>query len=597
MDELKGVSEYVDFSGTGEMAAFASATLEGGTDTVDGSGNSGISDFLDKSEKVRFNCMCFPSTESSLQTALLTKIKYIRESIGWKCQAVAPNFAADYEGIINLVNSFVYGDRSLTTAEACAWLAGATAGADYVTSLTYAQVTNATSVVGEMNNEASIAAIEAGQTFFSVDDEGNVILEYDINSKVHIDSETPQDIKKNRPLRVYDSFENDCLITFRPGKFDNDEDGWAVVEGLGRSMLQNYSDDGALTNVVLDEDFLVDTGRSVGDSMYLNIGLQAVDKYYIFYVYEPKKRMIMSITFYHRIVQWAIYRVINPLLVKGYIKDTYGCIPGRGSLAAMQRLRYWIKSVEHKPGTWYYLKLDISKYFYRISHEVLKEILARKIKDQQLLQVLYNIIDCQHTPFGLPPGKGPGEVPLEERLYDVGMPVGNLLSQVFANIYLDALDQFCKRTLCIHFYVRYMDDIIILSDSKEKLHMWKDEIQKFVETTLRLSLNQKTCIRPISQGIEFVGYRIWPHYVTIRKSTTLEMKRHLRRKVEEYNAGLIEMEVVTATLKSYLGMLDHCDCKEFRKELIDSVVLDRNKVVGEIAYEVENYSEAMVCGL
>lgn len=309
-------------------------------------------------------------------------------------------------------------------------------------------------------------------------------------------------------------------------------------------------------------------------------GKYTIDKYYIFYVYEPKKRMIMSITFYHRIVQWAIYRVINPLLVKGYIKDTYGCIPGRGSLAAMQRLRYWIKSVEHKPGTWYYLKLDISKYFYRISHEVLKEILARKIKDQQLLQVLYNIIDCQHTPFGLPPGKGPGEVPLEERLYDVGMPVGNLLSQVFANIYLDALDQFCKRTLCIHFYVRYMDDIIILSDSKEQLHMWKAEIQKFVETTLRLSLNQKTCIRPISQGIEFVGYRIWPHYVTIRKSTTLEMKRHLRRKVEEYNAGLIEMEVVTATLKSYLGMLDHCDCKEFRKELIDSVVLDRNKVIG-----------------
>lgn len=279
-------------------------------------------------------------------------------------------------------------------------------------------------------------------------------------------------------------------------------------------------------------------------------GKYTIDKYYIFYVYEPKKRMIMSITFYHRIVQWAIYRVINPLLVKGYIKDTYGCIPGRGSLAAMQRLRYWIKSVEHKPGTWYYLKLDISKYFYRISHEVLKEILARKIKDQQLLQVLYNIIDCQHTPFGLPPGKGPGEVPLEERLYDVGMPVGNLLSQVFANIYLDALDQFCKRILCIHFYVRYMDDIIILSDSKEQLHMWKAEIQKFVETTLRLSLNQKTCIRPISQGIEFVGYRIWPHYVTIRKSTTLEMKRHLRRKVEEYNAGLIEMEVVTATLKS-----------------------------------------------
>ena len=279
--ELSGKSEYVEFTGSGDMAAFASATLEDGSDET--SGNSGISDFLDKSEKVRFNCMCFPTEESSLQTALLTKIKYIRESIGWKCQAVAPNFAADYEGIINLTNSFEYGGKSLSTAEACAWLAGMTAGADYVTSLTYATVTNATAVVGEMNNEESIEAINAGETFFSVDESGNVILEYDINSRVSSDSETPQDIRKNRPLRVYDTFANDLLITFIPGKFDNDEDGWGVMEGLGRSMLQNYEDDGAITNVELDSDFLIDQGKSIGDSVYITVGLQAVDsadKYY-----------------------------------------------------------------------------------------------------------------------------------------------------------------------------------------------------------------------------------------------------------------------------------------------------------------------------
>lgn len=279
--ELSGRSEYVEFTGSGDMAAFASATLEDGSDET--SGNSGISDFLDKSEKVRFNCMCFPTEESSLQTALLTKIKYIRESIGWKCQAVAPNYAADYEGIINLTNSFEYGGKSLSTAEACAWLAGMTAGADYVTSLTYATVTNATAVVGEMNNEESIEAINAGKTFFSVDESGNVILEYDINSRVSSDSETPQDIRKNRPLRVYDTFANDLLITFIPGKFDNDEDGWGVMEGLGRSMLQNYEDDGAITNVELDSDFLIDQGKSIGDSVYITVGLQAVDsadKYY-----------------------------------------------------------------------------------------------------------------------------------------------------------------------------------------------------------------------------------------------------------------------------------------------------------------------------
>ena len=279
--ELSGRSEYVEFTGSGDMAAFASATLEDGSDET--SGNSGISDFLDKSEKVRFNCMCFPTEESSLQTALLTKIKYIRESIGWKCQAVAPNFAADYEGIINLTNSFEYGGKSLSTSEACAWLAGMTAGADYVTALTYATVTNATAVVGEMNNEESIEAINAGETFFSVDESGNVILEYDINSRVSSDSETPQDIRKNRPLRVYDTFANDLLITFIPGKFDNDEDGWGVMEGLGRSMLQNYEDDGAITNVELDSDFLIDQGKSIGDSVYITVGLQAVDsadKYY-----------------------------------------------------------------------------------------------------------------------------------------------------------------------------------------------------------------------------------------------------------------------------------------------------------------------------
>lgn len=316
--------------------------------------------------------------------------------------------------------------------------------------------------------------------------------------------------------------------------------------------------------------------RRIQEDVYS--GNYTVDRYYIFYVYEPKKRMIMSITFYHRIVQWAIYRVLNPLLVKGYIRDSYGCVPGRGALSAMERLKYWVNLTNNKPGKWYYLKLDISKYFYRISHEVLKKILAKKIKDERLLWVLGNIIDCPHTPFGLPPGMSPGEVPVEERLYDTGMPIGNLLSQVFANIYLDALDQYCKRTLRIHFYIRYMDDVIILSDSKAQLHEWKSLINDFLERKLRLSLNQKTCIRPVSQGIEFVGYRIWPHYVTIRKSTTLQMRRNLRRRQEEYRRGKISMKEAFTTLECYLGMLKHCDCKMFRKRLIEDFVLTRDGV-------------------
>ena len=300
----------------------------------------------------------------------------------------------------------------------------------------------------------------------------------------------------------------------------------------------------------------------------------------------------MSIAFKHRIVQWAIYRIINPILVSGYIEDSYGCIPGRGSLSAMQRLRYWVIQVSRKNEQWYYLKLDISKYFYRISHRILKKILAKKIKDTRLLQVLYSIIDCEHTPFGLPPGRSPGDVPLEERLFDVGMPIGNLLSQVFANIYLDVLDQFCKRELGIHYYIRYMDDVIILCNDKAQLREWKDKIENFLLTELELNLNSKTCIRPISQGIEFVGYRIWPEHVIIRKSTSLRIKRALKGMVVKYANYEVTMQDVTVTLRSYLGMLEHCDSEALVNKILDGLVLTHNKDSEEINEQSRDYGIA-----
>lgn len=339
--------------------------------------------------------------------------------------------------------------------------------------------------------------------------------------------------------------------------------------------------------------FRLKTGYS--QELYMSkkaVDNHTIDKYYIFYVYEPKKRMIMSIKFKHRVVQWAIYRVINPMLIKGYIKDSYGCIPERGPLTAMFRLKYWLEQVNRKDEQWYYLKLDISKYFYRISHRILKKILAKKIKDQRLLKLLESIIDCKHTPFGLPPGRSPGEVPLEERLFDVGMPIGNLLSQVFANVYLDALDQFCKRELQIHCYVRYMDDVIILSSSKAQLQEWKVRIASFLETELELQLNNKTCIRPINQGIEFVGYRVWPDKVVLRKKTTLHIKRVLKAKKEAYRVKEISFKQATDTLQSYLGMMKYCDCDALKEKILDDFVLthaDMKQIYEEGGDRDENY--------
>ena len=167
--------------------------------------------------------------------------------------------------------------------QATAWLAGAAAAADYKTSLTYAIVQGATAVVGEKSNEEAVESIKNGKTFFSVDESGNVILEYDVNSKVTIMPDDPVDIYKGRPCRVYDSFANELLLTFVPGRYSNNANGYDVIEGLGRAMLKKYSNDGAIKNVDVESDFVLDRGQSQDDYVYISVGIQPVDsveKYY-----------------------------------------------------------------------------------------------------------------------------------------------------------------------------------------------------------------------------------------------------------------------------------------------------------------------------
>lgn len=275
-------SDYVDFAGEGELAAFASASLTGGTNE-DSKVNASLATFLDMAEKIKFNYMALPTSEASLITAAVTKIKYIRNSIGWKCGLVVANSAADYENIYNLTNAIEYAGEELTIPQSTAWLAGAAAAAGYTTSLTYTTVTGATGVVGTKTNEESIQAIKKGETFFTISESGDVILEYDVNSKVTFTQDDPTDILKGRPCRVYDSFANDLLLTFVPGRFNNDPTGWTVMEGLGRAILKAYQNDGAIQNVDEENDFLVDRGASTGDSVYISCGIQPVDsaeKYY-----------------------------------------------------------------------------------------------------------------------------------------------------------------------------------------------------------------------------------------------------------------------------------------------------------------------------
>lgn len=299
----------------------------------------------------------------------------------------------------------------------------------------------------------------------------------------------------------------------------------------------------------------------------LKNGTYKLGRYREFFIYEPKQRLIMAQPFKDRVVQWAIYQILHPMFAKSYITDSYACIEGRGTHSAVERLQYWLKQVDRKEQPYYYLKLDISKYFYRIDHEVLLSILNRRISDEKMIELLTIIIKSNETNFGLPPGKSPGEVKKIDRVSDRGMPVGNLSSQMFANLYLNELDQYCKRVLGIHYYVRYMDDVIILHEDKKQLHEWKGLIDSFLQEKLKLDLNDKTCIRPVTLGIEFCGYKTWATHIKLRKSTALKMKRRLKRIQEQYARGEITMERAKQTVNSYMGILKHCDSYTLKKTI------------------------------
>lgn len=292
-----------------------------------------------------------------------------------------------------------------------------------------------------------------------------------------------------------------------------------------------------------------------------------VGRYREFYVYEPKKRLIMALQFRDRVIQWAIYRHLNPWFDKQFIYDSYGCREGKGTHRAADRLQYWMRQVNRKNERYYYLKLDISKYFYRVDHRILMNILRKKIEDKDLLGLLDRIVNCEHTAFGLPAFTDPADCPKEDRLLDTGMPIGNLSSQLFANIYLNELDQYTKQELRLHYYIRYMDDIIILHQDKRYLHEVKDEIEAFLWDSLRLNLNKKTAIRPISQGVEFVGFRMFATHRKLKKASVKKMKSRLKYVRAAFERGEIDAESLRATEASYLGVMKHFNSHGLRRAL------------------------------
>lgn len=227
-------------------------------------------------------------------------------------------------------------------------------------------------------------------------------------------------------------------------------------------------------------------------------------EYHMFMVYEPKPRVIYAPCFADLVVQHAIYRIILPIFDKKFIDQSYACRLNKGTHKAADYCQHALQNI---PKDSYCLKLDIRKFFYRIDRTILRKIIERSIKDKKFVDIM--MMFCE---YGDP----------------VGIPIGNLLSQLYALIYMNILDHFVKRELKVKKYCRYVDDFILFGLSKEKCLEYKYSIEDFLAKTLNLVLS-KYSITKTTKGINFVGYRTWSSRRFIRKHSLFKFIRNANR--------------------------------------------------------------------
>lgn len=264
------------------------------------------------------------------------------------------------------------------------------------------------------------------------------------------------------------------------------------------------------------------------------------NEYRTFTIYEPKERIISSLPFYDRVIhQFYIEEFIKPFYMKRFIQDTYACIENRGTHKAVYKLQYYLNKMKSKNNNFYILKCDIKKFFFNIDKDILFNILKRDIKDKYLLK-LSEIIIYSYK--------------------DNSIPIGNYTSQYFANIYLNELDYFIKFKLCVKYYVRYMDDFILLLNNKDDCIYCLNKIKIFLNNNLKLELNNKTKYFSFNNYIDFCGYLVY-------LDKLLPRKRNVRKVFKLINSGKRDNKFYLS-LNSYLAYLNYANCYFLKKEII-----------------------------
>ena len=293
-----------------------------------------------------------------------------------------------------------------------------------------------------------------------------------------------------------------------------------------------------------------------------------------FYEYFPKKRIITAWPFNYRVINCAAYNVLWPIYSKSFYEYSFGSIPGKGTVAACQQIQQWLRKAQASSiQNWWIGKADVAKFFFRLPHEVQLRELGRPLDDPDMMWFLETTIHGDGRPTGLPLEFS--DVSDAERIFGIGMPAGSPISQMTANVVMTPVDHYMKRTVRIPYYARYMDDMFLMAPSKEQVWEALFRLDVFLHDRLGLQLNSKTAVMPYDAGVEFVGRIIRPDRIDLRKSTSMQMKKHLKYVQEAYGRGEVPLEYAKSVIVSYMGLLKHTSSTALRKKLLHDYVLIR----------------------
>ncbi len=288
------------------------------------------------------------------------------------------------------------------------------------------------------------------------------------------------------------------------------------------------------------EDNLFQLQRELEDQTY------HPSKYKTFYIHDPKKRMISAASFRDRVVHHALCNVTEPLFERTFIYDSYANRKGKGMHKAIERYQFYARKYP------YVLKCDIQKFFPSLDHEILKSELRWKIQCPKTLWLMDRIIDNSnlqedHTVYFL---KDDLFTPYNRRR---GLPIGNLTSQIWANVYLNRFDHFVKERLQVQGYIRYVDDFVLFSCSKSELWAQKRQISKYLSNLRLLVHPNKSQVFKVAKGLPFLGFHIFPQYRYVKKQNRKRYRRFLNKKLQTRKTREYDPEQLESGLNSWLG--------------------------------------------